>query len=87
MSGDRSSGAAGDPADQSSRQRLERVPGARRVRLTAAPGTLREPVAGDHEGDHPAPPVTRTVRAATGTKKAETGPNDARLRREVPPHY
>ncbi len=57
----------------SERQRVERVPGRRRARLTPAPGTDVEPTADDSE------------RAAPET--AEAGPNDERMRREVPPHY
>lgn len=53
-------------------QRIERVPGSRRVRLTPAPGTGGEPV----EASAPAPQTTEA-----------SGPNDERMRREVPPHY
>ena len=59
------------------RQRIERVPGSRRAKLTPAPGTIPEPVPGDETTDAAAPPVT-------GTSK---GPNDEQLRRDVPPHY
>ncbi len=59
------------------RQRIERVPGSRRVRLTPAPGTSAEPVAGDESAD--------PGRAAASA--ASTGPNDERLRQDVPPHY
>lgn len=59
------------------RQRIERVPGARRAKLTPAPGTSAEPVPGDEEiPDAPA--------EASGTL---AGPNDDRLKRDVPPHY
>ncbi len=61
----------------SDRQRVERVPGARRAKLTPAPGTDPSPeVPGDEE-----PPVSTTP--ASGAP----GPNDERLRRDVPPHY
>lgn len=60
------SAAAADPA----RQRVEHVPGSRRARLTAAPGTTAEPVAADEP-----------------TPDTDAGPNDARMRREKPPHY
>ena len=55
------------------RQRLVRVAGSRRVRLTAVEGTTPEPdaeIAGSPAEDAPA-----------------AGPNDERMRREVPPHY
>ena len=58
------------------RQRIERVPGSRRVKLTPAPGTDLEPVVGDEDPD-----------AAGATDAAATGPNDERLKRDIPPHY
>ncbi|GAA1970644.1 hypothetical protein [Microbacterium deminutum] len=61
----------------SDRQRIERVPGSRRVRLTPAPGTAPEPVPADEGVD--ADPT------AEGT--AASGPNDERLKEDVPPHY
>ncbi|MCT9821149.1 hypothetical protein N3K63_12755 [Microbacterium sp. W1N] len=61
------------PADD--RQRIERMPGRRRARLTPAPGTDAEPAAADD----------RTAARAADAKEA--GPNDDRMRREVPPHY
>jgi hypothetical protein len=57
------------------RQRVERVPGSRRAKLTPAPGTSAEPVPADETPDA-APPST-----------GGSGPNDAQLRRDVPPHY
>lgn len=62
------------------RQRIERVPGGRRVRLTAAPGTLAEPLAVDE---------AETTDAPAGAARADgaSGPNDERLRNDVPPHY
>ena len=59
------------------RQRIERVPGSRRAKLTPAPGTIPEPVPGDEE----------TMDAAPAADPAVAGPNDERLRRDVPPHY
>ncbi|MFV0374356.1 hypothetical protein [Microbacterium sp.] len=60
----------------SDRQRVERVAGARRARLTAAPGTTAEPTGSDDETpDAPA----ESARAS--------GANDERMRRDVPPHY
>jgi hypothetical protein len=58
------------------RQRVEKVPGQRRARLTPAPGTSPEPVPGDDEPD-----------AAPDTAGTASGPNDERMRRDVPPHY
>lgn len=54
------------------RQRVVRVPGARRAQLTRVEGTTSEPHVREErkagaEGDH--------------------GPNDDRMLREVPPHY
>ena len=54
------------------RQRVVRV-GSRRAKLTAAPGTFAEPAAAPDEA---AAPVS-----------AGEGPNDARLRQDVPPPY
>lgn len=58
----------------SDRQRIEKVAGRRRARLTAAPGTGSEPV--DSDALAPSP---ETGWAA--------GPNDERMRQDVPPHY
>ncbi|WP_314505929.1 hypothetical protein [uncultured Microbacterium sp.] len=58
----------------SSRQRIEKVPGSRRAKLTPAPGTSEEPTEADAEGAASAP-------------SAASGPNDDRLRQDVPPHY
>ena len=59
------------------RQRIERVPGSRRVKLTPAPGTDLEPVVGDED-----------VSDAGGAADAgASGPNDERLKRDIPPHY
>ncbi|UYO97970.1 hypothetical protein OED01_04460 [Microbacterium sp. M28] len=60
-------------ADQP-RQRVERVAGSRRARLTPAPGT------------DPSPDVAAKDAAAAAPVK-DQGPNDARLRQDVPPHY
>lgn len=62
------------PAD---RQRIERVPGSRRVKLTPAPGTSAEPVPADEEATD----------AAADASGGAPGPNDDRLKRDVPPHY
>ncbi|WP_125131489.1 hypothetical protein [Microbacterium sp. 10M-3C3] len=58
------------------RQRVQRVPGARRAKLTPAPGTSAEPVPADDDAET----------AASGPS-GDAGPNDERLRRDVPPHY
>lgn len=54
------------------RQRIVRVAGARRARLTPVEGTTSEPHARDTSTTPPA---------------VERGPNDERMLREVPPHY
>ncbi|PZU48800.1 MAG: hypothetical protein DI566_03085 [Microbacterium sp.] len=59
------------------RQRVERVRGSRRARLTPAPGTDPTPEAVSHDAE------TADAPAETGA----SGPNDERLRRDVPPHY
>lgn len=53
------------------RQHVVHVRGARRAKLTPAPGTTGEPVAADDEASDDDGP----------------GPNDERMRREKPPHY
>lgn len=65
------------------RQRVERVPGARRAKLTPAPGTTAEPVPADEIPEKTADAAPRGD--AASVKKS--GPNDDRLRRDVPPHY
>lgn len=52
------------------------MPGRRRARLTPAPGTIPEPVKADE----------RTA-PASETPSGDAGPNDERLRIDVPPHY
>lgn len=59
------------------RQRVVRVAGARRAQLTPAPGTDPDPDLPPDADDAP----------AAGTGASESGPNDERLRRDVPPHY
>jgi len=59
------------------RQRVVRVRGSRRARLTPVEGTLTDADAeATLRGERPAPPAS-----------GERGLNDDRLRREVPPHY
>ena len=69
----------------SDRQRIERVKGSRRAKLTPAPGTTAEPIPADEK---------RTDAASTAGREGQgnaasdsSGPNDERLRRDVPPHY
>jgi hypothetical protein len=58
------------------RQRIQKVPGSRRARLTPAPGTTGEPRPADEQ-----------ERGAASAPAADGGPNDERMRRDVPPHY
>lgn len=60
-------------------QRIVRVPGSRRARLTPVPGTDPNPEPVIRETPAPSDPAT--------TKAADRGPNDERLRLDVPPHY
>ncbi|NYE19637.1 hypothetical protein [Microbacterium immunditiarum] len=60
------------------RQRVVRVPGRRRAKLTPAPGTTSEPVPTDED---------ETDASAEASGSRPSGPNDDRLRRDVPPHY
>lgn len=62
--------------DAARRQHVERVPGSRRARLTPVPGTDTAPETRSSEEDRDATPAP-----------AGTGPNDDRLRQDVPPHY
>jgi hypothetical protein len=76
-SGSSDAGAAADASGDAAgeRQPIVRVRGARRARLLPAPGTSAEPApADDADRDRPAEP-------------AASGPNDAQLLRDVPPHY
>ena len=63
------------------RQRIQRVPGSRRAKLTPAPGTTAEPT---HDDVLPEPPADA---ATPSSGRESSGPNDDRLRRDVPPHY
>jgi len=60
------------------RQRVVRVPGRRRAKLTPAPGTASEPVPTEDDETDASP-------EASGSRPS--GPNDDRLRRDKPPHY
>ncbi|MDQ1131191.1 hypothetical protein [Microbacterium sp. SORGH_AS_0888] len=70
-------------AEAAPRQRIERMPGARRARLTPAPGTIPEPAADALQAGDVGTPTGSTASAAPGS----SGPNDERMRRDVPPHY
>ncbi|GAA3913999.1 hypothetical protein [Microbacterium invictum] len=65
------------------RQRIVRVAGSRRVRLTPAPGTSAEPVPGDASTMD----AGADANGAAPASGISAGPNDDRLRRDVPPHY
>lgn len=66
-----------DESDASTpRQRVVRVAGSRRARLTPVPGSDPEPESGPAEES---PPPTRP--------KGAKGPNDDQLIQDVPPHY
>lgn len=58
------------------RQHVERVRGSRRARLTPAPGTDPSPELPVNASDAPPP-----------SGEGASGPNDDRMRRDVPPHY
>ncbi|MBO0980026.1 hypothetical protein [Microbacterium sp. SD291] len=64
--------------DGERRQSVIRVPGSRRARLTPAPGTDPEPETGVVDGQ---------ADTAASAAPADRGPNDDRLRQDVPPHY
>ncbi len=61
------------------RQRIEKVAGARRAKLTPAPGTVPEPGADEPTDAGPSETPDPAGEAS--------GPNDERLRRDIPPHY
>ena len=58
-------------------QRVVRVAGARRARLTPVPGSDPAPESGPENGDD----------ATTAAPRGPKGPNDDRLMQDVPPHY
>lgn len=66
-----------DERSSEERQRVERVRGSRRARLTPVEGTLSDADAeATLRDDEPDPP-----------EAGESGANDARLRQDKPPHY
>ncbi|MGN7947539.1 hypothetical protein ACTJKH_02215 [Microbacterium sp. 22215] len=62
------------------RQKVVRVAGSRRARLTPVPGTDTDP-------ETAASPTTRPAAPASTGPKGPKGPNDDRLMQDVPPHY
>lgn len=77
---------------ETERQHVVRVPGARRAKLTPAPGAEIEP--DPDRADDEAPAESTAGASEAGASRGDvtrtqdvTGPNDERMRREVPPHY
>ncbi|MGF3056822.1 hypothetical protein [Microbacterium sp. YY-01] len=68
------SGDSAEHASAASRQKVVRVAGRRRAQLTPVPGAIPET-------------AVRNDTAAENNVSTAVGPNDERLRREVPPHY
>ena len=64
-----------DDEQSSRRQQVVRVSGSRRARLTPVPGTDIDP------------DIPRRTQKAPSAPEGEKGPNDDRLRQDVPPHY
>ncbi len=67
------------------RQRVEKIAGSRRARLTPAPGSSAEPVPGDAVDDDTT--ATDGDGADPRGGRRRSGPNDEQLRRDKPPHY
>jgi hypothetical protein len=61
--------------DEHARQPVVRVRGSRRARLLPAPGTTAEPAPADDR------------ERGRGSEPVASGPNDARMLGDVPPHY
>ncbi|MFK0403719.1 hypothetical protein ACIQTT_15430 [Microbacterium sp. NPDC090225] len=66
-----------DAESDAPRQRVERVPGSRRARLTPVAGSDPDPESG------PESVATDRKRRPNGP----AGPNDDRMMQDVPPHY
>jgi len=70
---------SGQAGSDEPRQRIVRSRHGRRAQLTPAPGTTAEPRS-------PEPRSPESDDAGDGAPAA-SGPNDDRMRRDVPPHY
>ncbi|WP_046012123.1 hypothetical protein [Microbacterium sp. SA39] len=68
------------PDDRAKRQRVVRVAGARRARLTPVAGSDPEPESGPEA-------VGAEGSAEDRRPRGPKGPNDDRLIQDVPPHY
>jgi len=68
-------------ASDAARQKVVRVPGSRRAKLTPVPGSDTDP-----ESAAVVQPPASARRAPDGPKGPK-GPNDDRLMQDVPPHY
>lgn len=79
--GETSASGDQDPDAGTPRQRIVKVAGSRRVRLTPAPGAQEEPVETDDAAEDAASVTGQTTTAD------RPGPNDERMRRDVPPHW
>jgi hypothetical protein len=69
--------SSGDPASDAPRQRVERVPGSRRARLTPVAGSDPDPEGGPRA----------VVKDGKRRPSGPAGPNDDRMMQDVPPHY
>lgn len=72
-----------DSGSDAARQRVVRVAGSRRAKLTPVPGTDTDPESATTESPRPTATAPRDPKAASATR----GPNDDRLMQDVPPHY
>lgn len=66
-----------EPGPDAPRQRVERVPGSRRARLTPAAGTDPDPESGPDA----------VAKDRNRRPSGPAGPNDDRMMQDVPPHY
>jgi hypothetical protein len=72
-----------DSDSHAPRQKVVRVAGSRRARLTPVPGTDADPERVATEPTRPSTAPTKEPERPKGPK----GPNDDRLMQDVPPHY
>lgn len=70
--------------DAATAQRIVRVAGSRRARLTPVPGSDPNP---EFRSASQAEDVPGTSRPESSTATRTRGPNDEQLRLDVPPHY